>query len=198
MDSSPVETTRIGLLRSLSFSYTKDLCDYNNLLICHKESLYSSNDQSIMYRGLQSNFYMTTLKNYEVLFMRKKEFFIWQFLAKFRGFDNSLQILKTINDVEYEKYKLEFLRKDIYTFYLSNSDVGGLAIDCLNLLDNRILSLLKKIMGEKKFNVMVESDDCHSYLDVRYEVENRSFDKDEVRIFSSKEMVKEFEINEYW
>ena len=198
MHNFPLGENNVGSLRDLSFSYSKDLCDYNNYLINYKKSLVCSKEQNEMYRRLQSNYYMTTLKNYEVLFKRKRNHFICLFLVEFRDFDNSIYTLKTIKDLVYEKYKLESVRKAIHTFYLSNSDVGGLASDCLNFLDSMILLLLKKIMEKKKFNRIVESIDCYGILDIKYEVENRALDKDEVRIFTSKEMVREFEINEYW
>lgn len=198
MPNFPLWTNNVGPLRDLSFSYSKDLCDYNNTLIRYKECLYCCKDQNVMYRRLHLNYYMTILKNYEIVFKRKKDQFICLFLAEFRDFDNSLHTLKTIKDLEYEKYKLESLRRVIHTFYLSNSDVGGLAIDCLDFLDNMILLLLRKIMEKKKFNRIVESNNCFNCLNVKYEIENRALDKGEVRIFTSKEMVREFEINEYW
>ena len=188
---------KISFLRDLSISYARLLCNYNNYIIKYKKDLYYSDYRNKGFRRFTLNHFLENKKGYEQLLKKEKDSFIWQFLVEFRNFDNSTQTLKTFKDFEYEKYKLESLRKAINYFYISNKDVGGMSKDCLDLLDNMIY-ILSEEMREIERSCYIQSDNFNSSLDIKYQLENSSLDKDEVRLSSVDEAIREFEINQYW
>lgn len=193
MDKFPSIPKKVDVLRNLSIFYGRDLCNYNNYLIESKQNLYYSDYRNItMYRGLELNYQQV----YEEFLKKQKENFIQQFLVEFKHFNNSFGVLKTISDFRYEVYKLNLLKKSIHSFYLSNSDVGGLSLECLSLLDDKLTRLSKKI---KESHLIYEGNqEFNNFLNNTHQIENSSLDRNEIKMFSLEQLDKEFEINNYW